>query len=157
MFQHGNSWNFSAQQVQAELWRTFCYNNDYSSNQWSVTGDLGRHEMILCVAYSERKSIPRFSSVISMCWSPKNLLDKLKVASSRDPSELSQSIESRAILVTESCWAVVLCGFLHRNWRCKFSIERRSRLTGMAHDSPPTTTPPTQLDWNLLQGSVSLP
>jgi hypothetical protein len=49
--------------------------------------------MILCVALNENRDPAIFECHIDVLI-PKNLLDKLKVASSRDPSELSQSIES---------------------------------------------------------------
>jgi hypothetical protein len=48
--------------------------------------------MILCVALNENRDPAIFECHIDVLI-PKNLLDKLKVASSRDP-ELSQSIES---------------------------------------------------------------
>jgi hypothetical protein len=66
----------------------FGYNNDYSSNQWSITGDVGRHYerwytmcSLLC-----RNSWSRDFRVSYRCADPQNLLDKLKIASSRDPS-----------------------------------------------------------------------
>jgi hypothetical protein len=44
-----------------------------SSNQWSITGDVGRHyeRWYYGSLLWSKFVIPRFSSVISMCWSPK--------------------------------------------------------------------------------------